>query len=69
MGFVVRQSNNRSHGWISKPMQPANDGETGPRGFVPRSRAAVFATREEAQREIDAIQPQSGMFKFEIQSD
>jgi hypothetical protein len=68
MGFVVRQSDNRRHGWTSKPMRPADPGETGPRGFGPRNRADIFATREDAQREIDAMQRRdSGLFKFEIQ--
>jgi hypothetical protein len=68
MGFVVRQSDNRHHGWTSKPMRPTDGGETGRGGFGPRSCAAVFATREDAQREIDAIQERSfGQFKFEIQ--
>jgi hypothetical protein len=70
MGFVVRQSDNRSHGWISKPMRPAVDGGIKARGFGLRSLANVFATREEAQREIDAMcQRDSGSYKFEIQSE
>jgi hypothetical protein len=68
MGFVIRQSDNRSHGWISKPMRPAGAGERGPRGFGPRNHADVFATRADAQREIDAMQQRdSDLFKFEIQ--
>jgi hypothetical protein len=56
MGFVVRQSDHPHHGWRSKPMRPAAGGKTELRGFGPRNCAAVFATREDAQREIDAIQ-------------
>jgi hypothetical protein len=70
MGFVVRQSDNRNYGWISKSMRRADDAETGTRGFGLRSRADVFATCEEAQREIDAIrQRDPGSFKFEIQAE
>jgi hypothetical protein len=69
MGFVVRQSDNRHHGWTSKPMRPAGGGgETDHRGFGPRNLAQVFATREDAQCEIDAIKQRIiGSFKFEIQ--
>jgi hypothetical protein len=68
MGFVVRQSDNRHHGWTSKPIEPIDRGETGPRGFGPRNRAEVFATREDAERAIDAIKQRViGSFKFEIQ--
>jgi hypothetical protein len=68
MGFVVRQSDNRHHGWASKRMRPSDGGETELRGFGPRNRAEVFATREDAQREIDARQQRnSGLFSFEIQ--
>jgi hypothetical protein len=49
-------------------MRPTDGGETGLRGFGPRNRAEVFATREDAQREIDAMQRRdSGLFNFEIQ--
>jgi hypothetical protein len=68
MGFIVRQSDNRHHGWRSKPMHPTAGGESELRAFGPRNRAEVFATREDAQREIDAIQQRVfGFFKFEIQ--
>ena len=69
MGFFVRQSDNRHHGWRSKPIRPTDGGETELRGFGPRNHAKVFATREDAQGEIDALQQRdSGLFKFEIQS-
>jgi hypothetical protein len=68
MGFVVRQSDNRHHGWTSKPMRPTAGGATGSREFGPRNCAEVFATREEAQLAIDAIKQRAfGLFKFEIQ--
>ena len=68
MGFVVRQSDNRSFGWISKPLRPADVAETGPRSIGPRNCADVFAMREEAQQRIDTIcQRDSRSFKFEIQ--
>jgi hypothetical protein len=68
MGFVVRQSDHRHHGWRSKPMRAIAGGDTDLRGFGPRNRAEVFATREDAQREIDAVQERAfGLFKFEIQ--
>jgi len=68
VGFVVRQSDNRSFGWISKPLPPADVAETGPRVVGPRNRADVFATREEAQQRIDNIrQRESRTFRFEIQ--
>jgi hypothetical protein len=68
MGFVVRQSDNRHHGWRSKPTPPTGGVGTEPRGFGPRSLAQVFATREDAQCEIDAIKQRViGSFKFEIQ--
>ena len=52
MGFVVRQSDNRHHGWRSKPMGPIDGGKTDQRGFGPRNVAQVFATREDAQRRL-----------------
>jgi hypothetical protein len=68
MGFVIRQSDNRHHGWTRKSMPPTYGSETGSRGFGPRNCAEIFATREDAEREIDAIQQRSfGVFKFEIQ--
>jgi hypothetical protein len=49
-------------------MRAIAGGETDLRGFGPRNRAEVFATREDAQREIDAVQERAfGLFKFEIQ--
>jgi hypothetical protein len=70
MGFVVRQSDNRNFGWVSKALRPADGSETGLRGFGPRNRAQVFATPEQAQQEIDAVcLRDSRLFKFEIQSE
>jgi hypothetical protein len=49
-------------------LRPVGALRSTPPGFGPRNLAAVFATREEAQQEIDAIRKQdSGLFKFEIQ--
>jgi hypothetical protein len=69
MGFIVRQSDNHNFGWINKALRPAGTAEPAPPGCGRRDRATVFATREEAQQEIDAIRQRDwGSFKFEIQA-
>jgi hypothetical protein len=68
MGFTVKRYGSYGHGWISKPMQPFNEGDAWARGIAPRCYAEAFPTREDAQLEIDAIHQRTpGLFQFEIE--